>query len=212
MANLNGSIDKLNSGQGTLGQLLVNPQLYESLNGATRETQALVKDIRANPKKFLRIKLATVLKRLVVNADDFGFTPDVNEGIVEAHRNGILTSTTLMANGDAFDDAVKLAREPSRASTSDATWCWSAAGRCCRRTIRCPASVPELLAAIVSRQIAHLRRADRAGPPDPRRRHRAHSHRHAQAHASGAAGARRGGANRRRSSASPGCAARSIFR
>ena len=50
-------------------------------------------------------------KQLVVNADDFGFTRDVNAGIVEAHRNGILTSTTLMANGDAFEDAVRLARE-----------------------------------------------------------------------------------------------------
>ena len=49
-------------------------------------------------------------KQLVVNADDFGFTPDVNEGILEAHREGILTSTTLMANGAAFDDAVRLAR------------------------------------------------------------------------------------------------------
>jgi chitin disaccharide deacetylase len=51
------------------------------------------------------------VKRLVVNADDFGFTRDVNQGIVEAHRNGILTATTLMANGDAFDDAVRLAKE-----------------------------------------------------------------------------------------------------
>ncbi len=50
-------------------------------------------------------------RQLVVNADDFGFTPDVNEGIVEAHRHGILTATTLMANGAAFDDAVRLARE-----------------------------------------------------------------------------------------------------
>jgi predicted glycoside hydrolase/deacetylase ChbG (UPF0249 family) len=50
-------------------------------------------------------------KRLVVNADDFGFTPDVNEGIVEAHRRGILTATTLMANGNAFEDAARLARE-----------------------------------------------------------------------------------------------------
>jgi predicted glycoside hydrolase/deacetylase ChbG (UPF0249 family) len=46
-----------------------------------------------------------------VNADDFGFTRDVNEGIVEAHTNGILTATTLMANGDAFDHAVALARD-----------------------------------------------------------------------------------------------------
>ncbi len=50
-------------------------------------------------------------KQLIVNADDFGFTPDVNQGIVEAHRHGILTATTLMANGEAFDDAVRFARE-----------------------------------------------------------------------------------------------------
>lgn len=54
------------------------------------------------------------MKRLIVNADDFGFTRDVNEGIVEAHREGILTATTLMANGAAFDHAVDLAaRTPS---------------------------------------------------------------------------------------------------
>jgi predicted glycoside hydrolase/deacetylase ChbG (UPF0249 family) len=50
-------------------------------------------------------------KQLVVNADDFGFTPDVNQGIVDAHRQGILTATTLMANGEAFDDAVRWSRE-----------------------------------------------------------------------------------------------------
>ena len=49
--------------------------------------------------------------RLIVNADDFGFTRDVNDGILEAHRNGILTATTLMANGLAFEHAVQLARE-----------------------------------------------------------------------------------------------------
>ena len=51
------------------------------------------------------------MKSLIVNADDFGFTSDVNAGIIHAHREGILTSTTLMANGDAFDDAVALARK-----------------------------------------------------------------------------------------------------
>lgn len=51
------TIDKLNTGQGTLGQLLVNPQLYESLNATTREVNGLMKDFRANPKKFLSIKL-----------------------------------------------------------------------------------------------------------------------------------------------------------
>jgi len=49
-------------------------------------------------------------KVLFVNADDFGFTVDVNEGIVDAHVRGILTSTTLMANGHAFADAVSRAK------------------------------------------------------------------------------------------------------
>lgn len=44
----------------------------------------------------------------MINADDFGFTPDVNAGIVHAHREGVLTATTLMANGAAFEDAVRL--------------------------------------------------------------------------------------------------------
>lgn len=50
-------------------------------------------------------------RRLIVNGDDFGFTEGVNEGIVEAYRHGILTATTLMANGDAFDHAVNLAHQ-----------------------------------------------------------------------------------------------------
>ncbi len=49
------------------------------------------------------------MKILTVNADDFGFTRDVNAGIIEAHTRGILTSTTLMANGAAYEDAVRLA-------------------------------------------------------------------------------------------------------
>ena len=51
-------IDKINSGQGTIGQLLVNPSLYDNLNGTSREMHELMKDFRANPKKFLRIKLS----------------------------------------------------------------------------------------------------------------------------------------------------------
>ena len=51
------TIDKMNSGQGTLGQLLVNPQLYDEATGTTRELHGLLKDFRANPKKFLTIRL-----------------------------------------------------------------------------------------------------------------------------------------------------------
>jgi hopanoid biosynthesis associated protein HpnK len=49
------------------------------------------------------------MKRLIVNADDFGFTRGVNRAVVRAFKMGIVTSTTIMANGEAFDDAVKLA-------------------------------------------------------------------------------------------------------
>jgi predicted glycoside hydrolase/deacetylase ChbG (UPF0249 family) len=51
------------------------------------------------------------MKRLIVNADDFGFTSGVNLGIIRAFKEGILTSTTMMANGDAFEHAANLAKE-----------------------------------------------------------------------------------------------------
>jgi hopanoid biosynthesis associated protein HpnK len=53
------------------------------------------------------------MKNLVLNADDFGLTLGVNEGIIRAHREGILTSTTLMANAPEFGDAVRRAHENS---------------------------------------------------------------------------------------------------
>jgi len=58
LGKMDTTLDRVNSGQGTLGQLLVNPQLYESMRGMSSELQALVKDIRANPKKFLRMKMS----------------------------------------------------------------------------------------------------------------------------------------------------------
>ena len=50
------------------------------------------------------------MRRLIVNADDFGFTSGVNRAIVEAHICGVVTSLTLMANGPAFADAAQLAK------------------------------------------------------------------------------------------------------
>ncbi len=49
------------------------------------------------------------MRRLIVNADDFGLTRGVNRAIADAHQNGIVSSATLMANGAAFADAVQLA-------------------------------------------------------------------------------------------------------
>jgi phospholipid/cholesterol/gamma-HCH transport system substrate-binding protein len=57
LGSLNKTIENINTGQGTLGQLAVNPQLYETLNGTTEEVRGLLKDFRANPKKFLTIQL-----------------------------------------------------------------------------------------------------------------------------------------------------------
>lgn len=50
------------------------------------------------------------MTQLIVNADDFGYARGVNEGIVHGFEKGIIRSTTLMANGGAFEHAVGLAR------------------------------------------------------------------------------------------------------
>jgi chitin disaccharide deacetylase len=50
------------------------------------------------------------VRRLIVNADDFGYTSGVNRAIVEAHSHGVVTSSTLMANGPAFAEAVQLSK------------------------------------------------------------------------------------------------------
>jgi predicted glycoside hydrolase/deacetylase ChbG (UPF0249 family) len=54
------------------------------------------------------------VRRLIVNADDFGLTAGVNRAIIEAHRAGIVTSTTLMANSAAYDEAILLAQQAPR--------------------------------------------------------------------------------------------------
>jgi hopanoid biosynthesis associated protein HpnK len=47
---------------------------------------------------------------LIVNSDDFGLSPQVNAGIVQAHQHGILTDASLMVTGSAWREAVELAR------------------------------------------------------------------------------------------------------
>jgi len=53
-------------------------------------------------------------RRLIVNGDDFGASREVNEAIILAHRRGILTSTSLMVSGAAFEHAVTLAKDNPR--------------------------------------------------------------------------------------------------
>jgi chitin disaccharide deacetylase len=50
------------------------------------------------------------VRRLIINADDFGLTPGVNRAIVEAYKRGVVTSSTLMANGPVFAEAAQLSR------------------------------------------------------------------------------------------------------
>ena len=50
------------------------------------------------------------MRKLIINADDFGLTVGVNRAIVETHTAGVVSSATLMANAPGFDDAVALAR------------------------------------------------------------------------------------------------------
>ena len=49
-------------------------------------------------------------RRLIVNADDFGLAPSVNRGIARAHREGVVTSTSLMVRGVAAEEAAESAR------------------------------------------------------------------------------------------------------
>jgi chitin disaccharide deacetylase len=49
--------------------------------------------------------------KLIVNGDDFGISKSVNEAIIRAFQDGVLTSCSLMVTGEAFDDAVMLARQ-----------------------------------------------------------------------------------------------------
>jgi chitin disaccharide deacetylase len=57
------------------------------------------------------MELPSPKRRLIVNADDFGRSHSINQAVIRAHRDGILTTTSLMVNEVGFDEAVQLARE-----------------------------------------------------------------------------------------------------
>lgn len=101
------------------------------------------------------------MRRLIINADDFGLTRQVNQGIRDAHCDGMVTSTSLMANGQAFVHAIALASRAPGLSVgvhlsltqgspvsppSAIPTLVDAQGRFCR-------SAPEFLKRIVTRRI-----------------------------------------------------------
>ncbi len=80
-------------------------------------------------------------RRLVVTGDDFGARPGVNASIARAHREGILTSASVMVTGDALDEAVDLARSlPGLSTGLHLVFCDA-------RPASPPAGIPELVTA-----------------------------------------------------------------
>ncbi len=57
------------------------------------------------------------MRRLIINADDFGLTSGVNRAIAEGCTNGVVTSATMMANGPAFQEAAVIAKRLPRLAT-----------------------------------------------------------------------------------------------
>ena len=51
------------------------------------------------------------MAKIIVNADDFGYSEGVNHGIISAHKNGIVTSCTVMANMPGFEHGMELIKE-----------------------------------------------------------------------------------------------------
>ena len=78
-------------------------------------------------------------RSLIVNGDDFGFSQGVNRAIIQAHQAGILTSTSLMVTGAAFEEAVALAQaHPQLAVGLHLVLC-------CDRSILPPSAIPHLV-------------------------------------------------------------------
>lgn len=79
------------------------------------------------------------MRMLIVNADDFGINSAANEGIIACHQAGSVTSTTLMANGDCFEEAVVLAESnPSLAVGLHFNLTWG-------RPLSKPGEIPSLV-------------------------------------------------------------------
>jgi predicted glycoside hydrolase/deacetylase ChbG (UPF0249 family) len=97
---------------------------------------------------------------LIVNGDDFGMTAGVNRGILQAHRTGILTSTSMMVRGAAAGEAAALAREnPGLAVGLHVDLCeWEYVDQGWRlRYSVIPMEDSEAVAAEIRRQVAAFR-------------------------------------------------------
>ena len=88
--------------------------LTRSTRAAFATSRGSASAFEATPDVACPAESATAARRLIVNADDFGMSEAVNEAIIRAHREGVLTSASLMVTGEAAAQAVKLAKENPR--------------------------------------------------------------------------------------------------
>src|SRR5208282_4554305 len=89
--------------------LLLNPPSYGGVDGAACSGNQARREISSNMN--FQGKGC-----VVIVADDMGKSASVNQAIAEAHDKGILTAASIMAGGEAFDDAVQTALDRSRLS------------------------------------------------------------------------------------------------
>lgn len=76
-----------------------------SFAGSPGETGRTFSSLRGRSRTHRRVL------RLVINADDLGLHPAIDEGILRARREGVLTSTTVLATGRTAEDAIPAAQE-----------------------------------------------------------------------------------------------------
>lgn len=79
------------------------------------------------------------MTKIIINADDFGISPGTNQAIITAYQKGLLTSTSIMPNGPAFNTAVKLAHQnPNLGIGIHLSLTWG-------KAILPPTSIPDLV-------------------------------------------------------------------
>jgi hopanoid biosynthesis associated protein HpnK len=78
---------------------------------ALSETPGLEARLTGTPANLTSAKSGAATHRLIVNADDFGRSRSINEAVIRAHREGILTTASLMVNEAACGEAVELAKQ-----------------------------------------------------------------------------------------------------
>jgi hopanoid biosynthesis associated protein HpnK len=78
---------------------------------ATRETTGSEFRVQAASQPAEAGTPSQTRRRLIVNADDFGRSHSINEAVVRAHREGVLTTASLMVNEPGFEEAAALAKQ-----------------------------------------------------------------------------------------------------